>query len=224
MLSTSNPRINSIKFVGIITLVSIIYIYITPGGEKEGHHFQFQKITLQTGDSFWAFHAPNPKLVARYGSKKWHCRGVIVVSFSTTESYWVPKETELKDVFTQLFGVTFVPCSGPNLKEVNVVCAKQNGVTKYPPVQVFQCKLWMQSYGGRCPKPTMLVANTELIQKLETSKPRGVRERPLKTCRKYTDASGKQRYQGTPQLRSTQHFSCNGMFFFSFVSESFRKV
>ena len=144
------------------------------------------------------------------------------LSFSTTKSFWVPKEPELKDVFTQLFGVTFVPCSGPNLKEVKVVCAKQNGVTKYPPVQVFQCKLWMQSYGGRCPKPTMLVANTELIQKLETSKPRGVKDRPVKTCRKYTDASGKQRYQGTPQLRSTQHFSCNGIFFPLFLEASER--
>ena len=68
----------------------------------------------------------------------------------------------------------------------------------------------------------MLVANTELIQKLETSKPRGVKERPVKTCRKYTDASGKQRYQGTPQLRSTQHFSCNGIFFPLFLEASER--
>lgn len=80
--------------------------------------------------------------------------------------------------------------------------------------------MWMQNFGGPCPKPTMLVGNTRAIAALKDEQLKWGNRKVIKTCVKYTDGKGKVRYKGTDQLRSTQSFCsilCFGSLFWDFL-------
>ena len=68
----------------------------------------------------------------------------------------------------------------------------------------------MRLYGGKCPKRTRLVSNSQTVRELGTGKlVRANFPSEVATTVKYRDSKGKLRYKGSSQLKSTQTRSCN---------------
>ena len=72
---------------------------------------------------------------------------------------------------------------------------------------------WMSNYNHPTPKRTTVVSNSLRIKALSTPKmlpisnPDGV-----ETTRRYRDSSGKQRWQGSKDLKGTQNLTSNDFF------------
>ena len=63
---------------------------------------------------------------------------------------------------------------------------------------------WMSSYKHPTPKRTTVVSNSPHIGHLATPERNVVNPKGIKTTRRYRDAAGKQRWQGTKELKNTQ--------------------
>ena len=72
--------------------------------------------------------------------------------------------------------------------------------------QVYKCSWWMAHYGAKCPKRTKAFSNSKYIHRLCRGKLTAAQRAKctLKTTVK-TKSGG---YQGSKDLRSTQHFGC----------------
>ena len=68
-------------------------------------------------------------------------------------------------------------------------------------------KWWMAHYGSGTPKRHWAFSNAPDILGLDRGKLTGWKKVPehKQTARRYMDAKGKKRYQGTSQLRKTEH-------------------
>eukprot|EP00969_Alexandrium_andersonii_P067449 2975612-Alexandrium_andersonii.AAC.1 len=65
--------------------------------------------------------------------------------------------------------------------------------------------VWMNSYGGSSPKPTLLYSNMpDILNMCQTRN--GKARATVNTVRRYTDVNGKARVVGTPQLKGTQAY------------------
>ena len=78
--------------------------------------------------------------------------------------------------------------------------------------KVYRCNFWMCFYNSKTPKRTSLWSNSKYIQRFWlgklTKKGREYLKRKhgdFKTVIKYTDKSGRKRFHGSKQLRSTQN-------------------
>lgn len=75
---------------------------------------------------------------------------------------------------------------------------------------VFKQRFWMQLHGAPSPKPTSMGSNDDYILDGLDLGPLRKSEREAKTTvettRKYKDAQGKDRFQGTEALRTTQAY------------------
>lgn len=70
--------------------------------------------------------------------------------------------------------------------------------------QVKKASIWMKNYGHATPKPTCLLANSNLIGRLLRGKLDRSTPTLVRTSRKYVDGAGKTRWQGTAALKGTQ--------------------
>lgn len=79
------------------------------------------------------------------------------------------------------------------------------GTLSQPALKLYASTFWMQLMGGPCPKRTLLVSNSERVNRLRTGKlVKGLHTSSVKTTEKYVDGSGRVRFKGTGQLKSTQ--------------------
>ena len=66
---------------------------------------------------------------------------------------------------------------------------------------------WMSCYNHPTPKRTSIVSNSPQIGHLATPKRNVFNPKGIKTTRRYKDAKGKDRWQGTKELKGTQKLS-----------------
>lgn len=64
-------------------------------------------------------------------------------------------------------------------------------------------KLWMQDFGGECPKRTKLIGNDPALANLAVVKQACAAARVATTV-KYTDSKGVRRFKASAALRKTQ--------------------